>query len=105
LNTVVEASFPITDNVVNTEVIADNNNFAIQAPLYSDSPGWGIAALCCGILGLGFPLLGIPAIIFGAIGMKKSGKGMAIAGLILGILETLIVVLALIFVASLGSFY
>lgn len=49
-------------------------------------PGFGITALCCGVLGFG-----ILAVIFGAIGMHRNErlKGMAIAGLVLGILWTL----------------
>jgi hypothetical protein len=60
-----------------------------------------IAAMVCGIVGLVFsfvPCLGmyaIPvtlvAVILGVLGMKKEkGKGMAIAGLITGIVGTLI---------------
>ncbi len=65
------------------------------------SSGWeGIVALCCGILGLVTGYLAIPAIIFGAIGMgrHKRHRGMAIAGFVLGVLEILILILALIFV-------
>ena len=55
--------------------------------------GWGIAAIACGFVGLFVAplLLGPLAIIFGAIGLKKDLKGLAIAGLILGILELLII--------------
>ena len=61
-----------------------------------------IAAMVCGIVGLVFsfiPCLGmyaapvcLLAVILGVIGMKKAekGKGMAIAGLITGIVGTLI---------------
>ena len=67
--------------------------------------GFAIAALVCGILGAigGFIIyldyvawiLGILGIVFGAIGMKKakergSGYGLAVAGLTLGIVGTVI---------------
>lgn len=58
--------------------------------------GLAIASLVCGIVGfvlMGFVVLGVLAIIFGAISLKKirrsggflTGRGMAIAGLVLGI--------------------
>jgi hypothetical protein len=62
-----------------------------------------IVSLSAGVLGLfvaALPL-GICAIVFGAIGMsrtsggKRKGKGFAIAGLILGILEVLLIFLVL----------
>jgi hypothetical protein len=54
-----------------------------------------IASLVLGIVGMFLPILGILALIFGGIGISKanqgaSGKGMAVAGLVLGILGTLI---------------
>ncbi|HAT53105.1 MAG TPA: hypothetical protein DCS80_07575 [Betaproteobacteria bacterium] len=59
--------------------------------------GLSIAAMCCGIFGLlvfGFGVLGI---IFGAIGLAKTsrtgrkGKGMAITGLVTGIIKVLLI--------------
>lgn len=57
------------------------------------SNGWAIASLICGIIGC-FPVLQLLAIVFGLVGIRASrrvhtGKGMAIAGLVLGILFTL----------------
>jgi hypothetical protein len=55
-----------------------------------DNYGYGIVALICGILGffLYFWLFGIIAIICGAVGQKKDAtKGLATAGLVLGILN------------------
>ncbi|MDY3854447.1 MAG: zinc-ribbon domain-containing protein [Butyribacter sp.] len=53
----------------------------------------GIVALVLGIVGLLawiIPIIGLPvgvvALVFGIIGIKKSSKGMSIAGLVLGIL-------------------
>ncbi|MGH3408305.1 MAG: DUF4190 domain-containing protein [Streptosporangiaceae bacterium] len=51
-----------------------------------------IIALVCGIVQILFGILSIPAIICGAIALKQTaargerGRGMAIAGLVLGIL-------------------
>jgi prepilin-type processing-associated H-X9-DG protein len=60
------------------------------------SSGAAIAALILGIVGMCVPLLGVGAIICGAVGMSKTskdprlgGRGMAIAGLVLGIVGTL----------------
>lgn len=60
--------------------------------------GWeGIVALVCGILGFFFGFPAILAIIFGAIGMgrNKRHRGMAVAGFVLGIVVTVIMLLAL----------
>ena len=57
----------------------------------SDTAGWGIAAFACSFLGLfvlGI-LFGILGIVFGAIGLNKSLKGLAIAGLILGVIDVI----------------
>jgi hypothetical protein len=53
------------------------------------------ASLVLGILGLFLPILGVLALIFGGIGISKAnqgatGKGLAIAGLVLGIIGTLV---------------
>lgn len=45
----------------------------------------------------------ILAIIFGIIGMKKGGRGMGIAGLVLGIITIALWVLALLGLVSLGT--
>jgi hypothetical protein len=62
------------------------------------------ASLVLGILGLFIPILGVLALIFGSIGISKAnqgapGKGLAVAGLVLGILGTL----ATLYVASGGN--
>lgn len=55
----------------------------------SDTAAWGIAAIACSFVGLFFLgiLFGILGIIFGAIGLNKNLKGLAIAGLILGVID------------------
>ena len=87
LNVVTYASFPVVESPV--EQLSVLNTIS---PVISDGSGWGIAALIFGIAGVFFwyfPLLGTCAIIFGAIGLKKRGRGMAIAGLILGIIKVI----------------
>jgi hypothetical protein len=71
-----------------------------QGPSAHSSNGQATAALVLGIVGMLVPLLGVLAIIFGAIGMSRAnqgapGKGLAIAGLVLGILGSLVMVAAL----------
>jgi uncharacterized protein DUF4190 len=76
--------------------------------------GMGIAALVVGIIGIFFLqiILGPLAIIFGAVGMgfanknNGSGKGLAIAGLILGCVDLLLffIVMAMFASASHGRF-
>ena len=95
LNAVAYASFPVTEGQV--EQLPTLSEIP---PVSSYGPGWGIAALCCGVLGLALPLLGIPAVIFGAMGLRKSGKGMAIAGLILGIIEVIWLLVLILFFAA-----
>jgi prepilin-type processing-associated H-X9-DG protein len=63
------------------------------------SNGMAIASLVLGLLGFCIPGLGILAIVLGAIGMGKTrdprvgGKGLAIAGLVIGIVATMSIVL------------
>jgi hypothetical protein len=87
LNMITYASFPVVESPL--EKLSVLNTIS---PVISDGSGWGIAALCCGILGLllwQFPLFGTLAIIFGAIGLNKRGGGMAMTGLILGIIKVI----------------
>ncbi|MDR1169678.1 MAG: FHA domain-containing protein [Prevotellaceae bacterium] len=87
-----------------------------QAPVYypppadsqqrSNSSGMGVAALCCGIVGLLFAgiILGTLAIIFGSVGLKRREKnrGLSITGLVLGIIDVVLSVIYLAFVGSLS---
>lgn len=92
------ASFPITQSTLETNTQSEQID-EISIPISNVSnggAGWGIAALACGFIGLltgpiGALVLGLLAIVFGAIGLKKNLKGLAIAGLILGIIELLII--------------
>ena len=60
------------------------------------SNGWGIASLICGILGCVPFLTGALAVIFGIVGIRKArdpqvgGKGLSIAGLVLGIVSIIL---------------
>ncbi len=69
------------------------------------SNGLAIAALCCGLLGI-FPLAAIAAIVLGIVALSQlqrriqRGRGMAIAGIVLGGLWLVGWTAALIFAAS-----
>jgi hypothetical protein len=113
---VLFAAFPISNNRFDnynlsklnsqtTNFLIEKNRINKQENNISDTKkgnGFGIAALSCSLAGFLFPLLGILGIVFGAIGMSKNRKlrGLAIAGFSLGILETIISVLALIIIIA-----
>ncbi|MYV98768.1 DUF4190 domain-containing protein [Streptomyces sp. SID3343] len=77
------------------------------------SNGMAVAALTCGIVGVFLfnIILGPLAVIFGAVGLRRSragarNAGMAKAGIILGIVDIALFVLLLILAANNGgSFY
>ncbi len=94
----------------------NNVNQTVEQPVPAENPskGMSIAALVCGILGIVgsfIPVVGyftlvlaILGIIFGAKGMKKAkstnqGKGLAVAGLVLGIVGTSFAVIGILCVA------
>ena len=75
-----------------------------------ESKGLGIAAMVLGIISLVFWCvwyISIPcailAIVFGAVGRKKAGKGMAITGLVLGIITACLLALTILFGVTLFS--
>ena len=89
----------------------------VQNGPVAEKKGLSIAAMVLGIVAIvgycinGYLVLicGILAIVFGVIGKKKGGKGMAKAGFILGIVALSIYVLiillgATVFTAALASF-
>lgn len=114
------AAFPVKEApapaAVSQELVANNlrdgiteNHFAASenyAPAAPSTPpaqqgggGWAIASLSCGVVGLlvaGIPL-GIAAIIFGVLGLSGNRplKGLAIAGMIIGIVDVIAVALYL----------
>lgn len=70
--------------------------------------GLAIAALCCAIgQVIAGPFAGIAAIVLGSISLKQirlsgeDGRGMAITGLVLGIVGTIVVVLIIVFALAL----
>jgi Domain of unknown function (DUF4190) len=79
-------------------------------PAPTQGNGFAIAALVLGILGFVFPLIcGIPAIVFGVIGRTRAKEGgpnggLALAGLILGIVSTAfwILLFALTFIGAMA---
>jgi hypothetical protein len=87
---IIYASFPVAQPLSPT---LESSISEIVQPVSSDSGWQGIVSLSSAVLGLlifGIPL-GICAVIFGAMGLRKKLKGLAIAGLCLGIIEILIV--------------
>lgn len=82
-------------------------SYGYPQPPPRQSNGLAIASLVCGIIGCLFfgIILGPLAVIFGAVGLSRanrgaSGKGMAIAGLILGVIAT---VVAIVLIAAIES--
>lgn len=69
--------------------------YGYAPPMPQSTSGWAIASLVCGILGLCTGIAAILAVIFGHISLneiKKSngqvgGRGLAMAGLIMGYIE------------------
>ncbi|MEU9200899.1 DUF4190 domain-containing protein [Streptomyces sp. NPDC048332] len=85
----------------------DNSSYSAPAAR-SGTNGFAVASLICGIIGLLFfgVVLGPVAIVLGAVGLRqlsaKGGTGMAKAGLVLGVIDLLIVVVLVIAAASGG---
>ena len=84
-----------------------SNNEQKQTDTKDNSKGLGIAALVLGIIALVLWCIwyisipcAILAIIFGAVGRKKAGKSMAIAGLVMGIITVCLLVIIIVFGVS-----
>ncbi|MFZ4517960.1 MAG: DUF4190 domain-containing protein [Microthrixaceae bacterium] len=78
--------------------------------MQSQSNGLAVAALVCGILILCFGCLtGIPALVLGILGLRKSnelggtGKGQAIAGIVLGAISIALAIGYIILVIAAGG--
>lgn len=99
----------------NTQYQQPPGGYAPPPPAPAPSNGMAIAALVCGVLGIVgsfIPIvmyftavLAVLGIIFGVMGMKKakqtgSGNGLAIAGLVLGIVGTIFALVGIICTAS-----
>lgn len=68
--------------------------YPAHVPIQAPTNGMATASLVLGILGFFLPILSILALIFGGIGISNAnqgatGKGLAITGLVLGIIGTL----------------
>ena len=84
----------------NNEVIKENPE------INEEKKGMSIASMVLGIVGLIVLALpcGILAIIFSILGKKKGGKGFATAGLVLGIIDAVFGIIAIVSsVALVGS--
>jgi hypothetical protein len=110
----VYAAFPIqtkTTTSINTAVPVQLNELATAQTIQQKQPaaprgygrdrdepkGYSIASFCCAIVGLlvaGIPL-GIAAIILGVVGVGKGLRGLAIAGIIIGVIDIIGVLLFL----------
>ncbi len=81
-------------------IMTEQKQHTISTAQPSQESGLAIASLVLGIVSMTGPglLLGIPAIITGALALKRklAGRGLAIAGLVTGIIST---VLSLLFIA------
>jgi hypothetical protein len=81
------------------------------APMPPKSSGLAIASLICGIVGLCVGPTGVAAVITGHLALSNikqsggavTGRGMAIAGLILGYIEIAFIILAIIYVIASGA--
>jgi hypothetical protein len=92
----------LKDGITETRFAA-NENYSPAAPsapaTQQKGGGFGIASFTCGVVGLlvaGIPL-GIAAIVFGVLGMSgdRPLKGLAIAGMIIGMVDVIAVALYL----------
>ena len=73
--------------------------------------GFAVAGLCCGIVGIFLAniILGPLAVIFGGIGLRNAnrgarGHGMALAAVILGVVDVVLYVVLLAVVSTHGGF-
>jgi len=74
------------------------------------SPGLAIASLVIGIIGVGawcIPICGVPlnigGLVMGAMGMKSTNRGMAIAGIVLNVLALIAGIVNAAYGAYLGA--
>ena len=83
-------------------------NYAVPDINKARKPGFGVAALVLGIVGVLawiIPITGLPvgiiALVLGIIGLKKSSKGMSIVGIVLGIICLVLTIIN----SAIGGFY
>ncbi len=92
----VNAAFPVKKEEakqLTTQVTDAPKHLSDYA--YYDNGGWAVASFLCAILGFMLPFLfPILAIIFGGIGLKhEKNRGLAIVGLVMGLLELILTIL------------
>ena len=105
-SSVTYAAFPVTEDLAIE--ISNNIDPMLESPAYSGgSPVWGILSFCFAMLTilfwfayaatLEFDLallltipLGILSAVFGGVGFNKRGKGLAITGFVLGIINLVV---------------
>ena len=92
--TLTEETKPTTS--VKDEVKKDKKKRAIRARKADTESSFAIAGFVCSLVSL-FVLwpLSIPGVIFSALGLKSAKRGLAIAGLIIGIVALVLVLAAL----------
>jgi hypothetical protein len=92
------------NNAGGTEIGKSGGEY-IPVPEPRKGSGFGIAALCCGIVGLFFftIILGPLAVIFGGVslGRNEKNKGLGITGLVLGIIDVRLSIILLVYLGSL----
>lgn len=99
------------EEIKEVEIVKEENAEEVKTEeTVSETKGFSIASMVLGILSVVilcyWPIAiicSILAIIFGVIGRKKAGKGMATAGLVLGIVSICLFVLIVIFFIVLGT--
>ena len=110
-------SFPVQNYESQRLSVKTNNQMINQLKIENNDYGFpfGSTSLVSGLLSIPLffvaPIVGllfsILAIVLGSVGLKKRGRGMAIAGLTLGLLTLLLgiifVVFAIAFLISLGN--
>lgn len=91
------------DHTITATSQSTQEKFIQQKKDPKEMNGFGIVSLVTGIVGLYYPFLAPVAIVFGAIGLNKRQRGMAVAGLVLGIVSIVLWALILVIFISLFS--
>ena len=84
---------------------------SVQAVVYEKTSGMAITALVLGIISIFLNPLAILAIIFGAVGIAQTsrpevkGRGMAVAGLVIGIVVAAVWIILIVLFSAAFSFF
>ena len=104
-SSVTYAAFPVTEDLAIE--ISNNIDPILESPAYGGSPVYGILSFCFAMLTVLFWFvfaatlefdpalfltipLGILSAVFGGVGFNKRGKGLAITGFVLGIINLVV---------------